>query len=139
MRWVVRFDDGDIEDNACISCVVPSDPYEVEERIEVKVGDPANDEFEEGTVIAVYSNLTVDVKVGQRVIKGVRPALLRRSFFEERTVSIGTKVLARYPGSAGKKWFPGTIDGVNDDGSLVISYDDGDYHEEVPVEDVRVL
>lgn len=138
MKWVVQFDDGDVEGNAYRSCVVPSYPYRVDDTIEVKLGDPDGDEYEEGKVMAVYSDSSVDVKVGYHVVKRVRPALLRRALFEQqRAVSIGAKVLARYPG-AGKKWYPGTVDRVNDNGSLAIAYDDGDYLDEVPTEDVRL-
>jgi hypothetical protein len=137
MKWVVQFDDGDVVDNACTHCVVPSYPYLVDERIEINTGDPENHEYEEAKVVAVHGDLTMDVKVGDHVVKRVRPASVRRAAFEQRAVEIGAKVLARYPGD-GSKWYPGTIDRVNDNGSLAISYDDGDYFDEVPVQDVRL-
>jgi len=44
-------------------------------------------------------------------------------------LAVGAAVEARFRGDV--EWFPGTIDGVNKDGTYIIAYDDGDREESV--------
>jgi len=50
-------------------------------------------------------------------------------------LAVGAAVEARFRGDV--EWFAGTIDGVNEDGSYAIAYDDGDREERVPPALVR--
>ena len=44
-------------------------------------------------------------------------------------LAVGAAVEARFRGDV--EWFPGKIDGVNEDGTYVVAYDDGDREENV--------
>jgi hypothetical protein len=75
----------------------------------------------------------------------MQPLLAHEAGHLERTntsrLDVGSAVRAQYVtqgyGSCTAKWFGGTVDQINGDGTFNILYDDGDYRESVPPAQVR--
>lgn len=137
-KWVVEFEDGDVESNACLDCVVASEPFLAGDTIEIQTGGDEDDvNYEIGQVLTVHSDTTLDINVEGEVVRRVPISSLRRPAFEVRSVVVGDRVHALYP-EAGSVWYAGTIAHINEEGTVAINYDDGDYLEDVPMTDIRI-
>ena len=55
---------------------------------------------------------------------------------ESPLLPIGTRVIARFEG---KDFFPGRIDGIQEDDTYAVRFDDGDYDESVPKDNIRTF
>ena len=85
--------------------------------------DPIN-----GYVARRVADCAVHMEEPDRAAKKLRLSLRPRP-------RVGDRVEARFDGGA--LWYAGRIDAVNDDGTLAVRYDDGDYEADVAAVDVR--
>lgn len=124
------YDDGEVDDAICPTCVRPYVPYEVGE--ETDWTDKQSD-FVPGKITAVNGEDSYEVELEDgRKVSNVSASNLRRTLGKNPTVGpkeVGSRVLTYFPG-AGKAVYHGTIVAVNGD-KYSVQYDDGDFSDRI--------
>jgi hypothetical protein len=82
-------------------------------------------------VVDAFSTNDKAASVLQAAVRG------RSARKEKPSLAVGACVEARFGGD--DEWFPGKVDGVNEDGTYAIAYDDGDREENVQPALVRAV
>ena len=104
----IAYDDGDAEQGVVRDMI--ESPYVSDDGGDDGVSEPAKPS-------------------GETLEKPSKPSKSSASKTSAAGLSAGSKIEARHGGK--EKWFPGSVDKVNGDGTYVIVYDDGDKEQSV--------
>eukprot|EP00939_MAST-03C_sp_MAST-3C-sp1_P004159 g4159.t1 len=91
---------------------------------------------EDGTYDIIYDDGDTEKRVKAEWVRALEENEEASASTSSAAFSEGQKVKAKY---AGKKWFPGTVKRIREDGTYDILYDDGDTEKRVKAEWVRAL
>ena len=133
--WDVVYEDGEEDFGLCHTCVWSFVPYALDDEVDVRTHA---DEFSAATVVAVHGFGSYDVRVkgSGKLFRKVGFSSLRRFDHDKMGPEVGDRV----EGLLEDEWFPGTVHKVHNGGeSYAISYDDGDFENNVPRNSVRAL
>ena len=135
----VEFDDGTTSLGLSLDCLLPFQPYQVGEEVEVRLNEE-EEEWIYGTIERVTHEkdrvIVCDVKVeDDDVVKSVQSGDIRRRMVD--LFHTGDRIFALYNDNDENKWYPGEIHGVNEDGTFFVRYFDGDVEYHVPQTRVR--
>jgi len=134
MTWDVFYSDGEEETNLCLECVREFVPYAKGHKVEFRGDDY---EFYAGKIVAVHDDETYDIKGTDGTIFRSRALPDIRRMTEGKKLTVGSRVFAYYPDT--DEWYPGHLSGINNDHSYAVSFDDGDFLQQVPPRHVRAL
>ena len=130
----VEFDDGTTSLGLSLDCLLPFQPYQVGEEVEVRLNEE-EEEWMYGTIERVTHDkdrrIVCDVKVWEDdVVTSVQSRDIRRRVVF--AFELGDPVLVLRSYVSHDKWYPGEIQGVNEDGTYFVRYTDGDVEDHVP-------
>ena len=135
--WEVQYDDGEVDESLCPTCVRPFKPYEVGEEAD---WTDKVDDFLPCKIVAVTGEDSYDIELDDgRKLSGVSAANLRRTLSRNKSRSmskgevnleVGARVHAQFPGDGSGEVYPGIIHAING-AWYSIQYDDGDFSNRV--------
>jgi hypothetical protein len=136
----VDFDDGTASADLALDCLRSFQPYQIGEEVEVRLNEE-EEEWIYGTILRIThsdgGNTLCDINIEEEedVVTMVQSGNIRRMVVH--SFDIGDRILALYNDNDDDKWYPGEIEGVNEDGTFVVRYFDDDVEYDVPEFRVR--
>ena len=147
LSWDVEYEDGDVGYDLCPACIRPFVPYAVGETVEIRMDAET---FAKGRITfvqrrsSIQNNIEwIDVQLEEsgESLRRVHPRNIRRFTADRRTpvtgLAVHARVLAMFPGE-GDQWFPGYVSQLNPDGTVAVSFDDGDYDPRISPRNIRL-